>query len=65
MAELFSFLSIETAKIETKVQIVVTHHKDVLCNWTRDTKGLAPCTQALLLANFASGKTFSVSCPIA
>ena len=44
-AELFSFLSIETAKIQTKGQIVVTHHKEVLCNWTRDTTGLAPCTQ--------------------
>ena len=42
--ELFSFLSMKTANLETEGQIIVTHHKDVLCTQPRNTTGLAPCT---------------------
>ena len=44
-AELFSFLSLETASIETEKQVIITHHKDILCTQPRNTTGLAPCTQ--------------------
>ena len=43
--ELFSFLSLETANIETEKQVIITHHKDILCTQPRNTTGLAPCTQ--------------------
>jgi len=43
--ELFSFLSLETATIETEKQIIITHHKDILCTQPRNTVGLAHCTQ--------------------
>ena len=33
-AELFSFLSLKTANPETKSQIIITHHKYVLCTQT-------------------------------
>ena len=42
--ELFSFLSMKTANLETEGQIIITHHKDVLCTQPRNTTGLAPCT---------------------
>lgn len=42
--ELFSFLSQQTATLETEAQIIATHHTDVLCTQARDTSGLAPCT---------------------
>ncbi len=44
-AELFSFLSLQTVRLETESQIIATHHKDVLCTQPRNTTGLAPCTQ--------------------
>ena len=44
-AELFSFLSLKTASLETESQIIITHHKEVLCTQPRNTTGLAPCTQ--------------------
>lgn len=43
-SELFSFLSLKVASLETESQIIVTHHKDVLCTQPRDTTDLAPCT---------------------
>ena len=43
--ELFSFLSLKTANLETEGQIIITHHKDVLCTQPRNTTALAPCTQ--------------------
>jgi len=43
--QLFLFLSLETANIETEKQVIITHHKDILCTQPRDTTGLAPCTQ--------------------
>ena len=42
--ELFSFLSLKIANLETEGQIIVTHHKDVLCTQPRNTTGLAPST---------------------
>ena len=42
--ELFSFLSLQTAKLETDRQVIITHHKEVLCTQSRDTSALAPCT---------------------
>ena len=29
--ELFSFLSLKTVSLETDSQVIVTHHKDVIC----------------------------------
>ena len=43
--ELFSFLSLETSKLHTESQIIITHHQDVLCTHPRNTTSLAPCTQ--------------------
>ena len=42
--ELFSFLSLKITNLETEGQIIVTHHKDVLCSQPRNTTGLAPST---------------------
>ena len=30
-SELFSFLNLETTKLETEKHVIITHHKDVLC----------------------------------
>ena len=43
-AELLSFLSLQAANLETENQIIITHHKDVLCSQPKNTTGLAPCT---------------------
>ena len=43
--ELFSFLSLKTVSLETDSQVIVTHHKDVICTQQRNTTNLAPCTQ--------------------
>lgn len=43
-SELFSFLSLKIANLETLSQVITTHHKDVLCIQSLDTTGLAPCT---------------------
>ena len=43
--ELFSFLSLKTVSLETDNQVIVTHHKDVICTQQRNTTNLAPCTQ--------------------
>ena len=43
--ELFSFLSLKTVSLETDSQVIVTHHKDVICTQQRNTADLAPCTQ--------------------
>ena len=42
--EIFSFLSLQVANLQTEKQIVITHHKDVLCTQPMNTTGLAPCT---------------------
>ena len=44
-SELFSFLSLKTANLETDCQVIVTHHKDVICTQQRNSTSLAPCTQ--------------------
>ena len=43
--ELFTFLSMQIAKLVTPFQVITTHHHDVLCTQPRDTTELAPCTQ--------------------
>ena len=43
--KLSCFLSLKTANLETEGQIIITHHKDVLCTQPRNTTALAPCTQ--------------------
>jgi len=44
-AELFSFLSLKTVTLETEKQIIITHHKDILCTQPRNTTGLAQLIQ--------------------
>jgi hypothetical protein len=41
-SELFSFLSLQIAKLETEKQIIVTHHTNVICTQPRDTSGISP-----------------------
>ena len=41
----FSFLSLETSKLHTESQVIITHHQDVLCIHQRNTTCLATCTQ--------------------
>ena len=44
--ELFSLLSLKIASLSLEpAQIIVTHHKEVLCTHSRTTASLSPCTQ--------------------
>jgi hypothetical protein len=43
-SELFSFLSLQVAKLETEKQIIVTHHRNVICTQPHDVSEISPCT---------------------
>ena len=42
--ELFLFLILKTASLETEKQIIITHHKDIPFTQPRSKTSLAPCT---------------------
>ena len=42
--ELFSFLTTCIKNLDTEKQLITTNHAEVLCNQSRHTSGLAPCT---------------------
>ena len=42
--ELFSFLATCIKNLDTEKNLITTHHAKVLCNQSRHTSGLAPCT---------------------
>ena len=42
--ELFSFLAMRAAGIDTSKQVITAHHVDVLCTNQHDVSSLAPCT---------------------